>query len=946
MVTKKFILHGGISLLAISSPAMAQDSDTAPQQTEAAANESIIVTGSRIGRNGDEQPTPVTVVSTEDLLKTSPSSISDALKKLPAFAVSRGPAIQGDATDNFTGNYLNLRGFGIQRNLILLDGHRVAPTSYSGAVDANILPQALIQRVDIVTGGASAVYGSDAVSGVVNYVLNRKFEGLKVDVNAGIASRGDAESWRASAAFGTNFANDRGHFMASYEHFEQKGLLKEDRRSGSESWAVAGTGTTADPFRLVQGARNALISFRGSLFSSPLAGQVFTGPGVTGPFVHGTPAGGTLEVGGEGFYGKGSSALAEVETDQAFGRLDFAVSDNINFYAQGIYAKSYNFNYFYPNLFFPLAVGTDNAFLTPATQASIGDPLFIFARVFDDADHRIAVQSDTETWIGSAGLEGNFGDFNWNVHYQHGVSTIKNRFINNTINGRVYAALDAVDQGQFATGTPNGNIVCRVTLTNPTAYPGCVPLNAFGAPLSTQQAGLDYVFGTSVTRPRWTMDNLEASFSGTAFENWAGPVRFALSGEYRWTSLDVATNAPATLVADCTGIRFNCTQGVTPYYSNAQVTPIDVSENVKEVALEVEFPLLRASGVGDANINGAIRYTDYSTSGGITSWKVGGDWAPVDALRFRATYSRDIRAPNLYDLFQPSTIASSGYQDIHTGYNGIVPTETGGNSGLVPEVAKTLTFGAVFRPAAVPRLSLAVDYYRISMSNAISVIDGRFASVQNLCEASGGTGPFCTLYDRPLPFSDRTLANAPTLVRSTKLNASSLKTWGIDGELNYSVPVGAEGTISFRGLASYQPKLTSLLIPGTTPQILAGTAPIQGVGGVPKWRLAGFLSYRNPDFSIDIQERWRSSLKRDADPTLVYAAPDVPSVAYTDVTLTFFPGKDEDKQIYFSVQNLFDKDPPVHVISGFSGTPNFQYPAVTGDDVIGRYFTVGARLKF
>jgi outer membrane receptor protein involved in Fe transport len=957
MSKSKLYLLAGISVAALCQPAAAQQTASEQPQAEAqtetpATIEDIVVTGSRITSNGNALPTPVTVVSRDALLRTSPSSVSDALKKLPAFALSRGTAIQGDATDNATGNYLNLRGFGIQRNLILLDGHRVAPTSYTGAVDANILPQMLMQRVDVVTGGASAVYGSDAVSGVVNFVLDRKFKGLKAEASSGISSRGDAYSWRAAAAYGTNFADDRGHFMASFEHFEQKGFEKEARKSGRTVYAVAGSGSQADPFRLISDARNALISFRGSIFSSPLAGQVFTGPGVTGPFVHGTPQGGTLESGGEGFYGKGSSGTADVKTDQAYARLDYELIDGVNAFVQGVYAKSRNFNYFYPNLLFPLAVGTDNAFLTPGTQAAIGDPLFIFARVLDDADHRIAVQADSKTWIAAGGLDGKVAGLNWNLYYQHGVSSTVNSFINNTINGNLYAALDAVDEGAFRTGTPNGNIVCRATVTNPGSQAGCVPFNAFGAPLSSQQAALDYVFGTSRTRPEFTLDNIEASLSGTALDNWAGPVRFAISGEYRWTSLDVTTNAPATLVADCTGIRFNCTPGATPYYSNAQVTPISVSQTVKEAAFEVDFPLLKDSSLGSANLNGAVRYTDYSTSGGVTTWKIGGEWIPINGLRLRGTYSRDIRAPSLYDLFQPATTASSGYSDVHTGFNGIIPTETAGNNSLTPEVAKTLTAGVVFSPAAIQGLSLSVDYYRINMANAISEVDGRLATVQNLCEAAGGTGPFCDLYERPSPFSDRSVSNAPTLVRSTKLNAASLKTWGIDAEVNYTFQMGPDGQMSLRGLAGYQPSFTSVLLPGTAPQILAGAAAIQQSGGVPKLRLTAFVNYTTSDFSIDIMERWRSSLRQSTNeeensgPGTYYAIPRVPSVAYTDLTFTAFLGKDKDKQLFLSVQNVFDKQPPAYVIAGFSGTPGFQYPSVVGDDVIGRYFTVGGRFKF
>jgi outer membrane receptor protein involved in Fe transport len=952
----KLTLLGGISLLAIASPAFAQEvaPDQAANANEDASDQAIVVTGSRIVKNGDLLPTPVTMVSSDTLLKTSPSNIPDGLKKLPIFANSRGTAVQGDATDNATGAYLNLRGFGIQRNLILLDGHRVAPTSYTGAVDTNVLPQMLMSRVDVVTGGASAVYGSDAVSGVVNFVLDKKFTGLKVEANSGISSRGDAFSWRAAGAFGANFADGRGHFMASFEHFDQKGILKEDRESGLAGYGVVGSGTTADPFRAATGVTNNFISFRGLVnpFGGPLAGQVFTGPGVTGPFVHGVSLGGGFESGGEGFYGKTSSGTADVRTDQAFARLDYDFG-GVNFYAQGSFAKSYNFNYFYPNLllpFPPVAVSSTNAFLAASTQATLSDPLlgggstFLFERIFDDLDHRIAVRADTENWSAAAGLDGKISNLSWNVHYQHGVSTTKNYFINNTINGRMSASLDAVDAGQFAGGAANGNIVCRVTLTNPTAYPGCVPFNAFGVPLGTQQKALDYVFGTSITRPRNTMDSVEASLSGDAFNNWAGPVRFAVSAEYRRLALDVTTNAPATLMADCTGVRFNCTQGVTPYFSNAQITPISVSETVKEGAIEVEFPLLENSAIGRASLNGAFRYTDYSTSGSVTTWKIGGDWEPVDGLRLRGTYSRDIRAPSLYDLFQPATTASSGYTDVHTGFQGILPTQTAGNANLTPEIAKTLTFGAVYHPPSIRGLSIAVDYYRITMANAITEFDGRNPTIQNLCEAANGTGPFCTLFVRPNAFSDRTQANAPSLVKSTKLNAASLKTWGIDTEVNYQFNVGSEGLISLRGLVGYQPQLDSVLVPGTPATHLAGAASVQQGAGIAKWRVTGFVSYSNPNFSVDVQERWRSSLNQSADPALVYAIPKVPSVAYTDLTLTAFIGKSKARQIYFSVQNLFDKAPPPY--TAVSGTPLFQYPLVTGDDLLGRYFTVGARFKF
>lgn len=949
MKTAKYILSAGISLLAFTGPAFAQEEneDASANETEAA----IVVTGSRIASNGDNLPTPVTVASTEDLLKTSPTNIPDGLNKLPIFALSRGTANLNNPSDNFTGNYLNLRGFGIQRNLVLLDGNRMAPTSYTGAVDTNVIPQMLVQRVEVVTGGASAVYGSDAVSGVVNFVLNKKFDGIKVEAQSGISSRGDARSWRAGAAFGTNFAGDRGHFMASFEHFQQDGLDdKESRKNGKAIYAIAGSGNTADPFRLITNARNAAIPFQGAnLFS----GRVFVAPGVLGNATPGVSQGGALASGGDGFYGKGSSATADLETDQAFARADFDVTDNVSIYVQGLWAKAKTFNNFYPNLIFPTIVGADNAFLSPAAQAELAagpfGPVFLYSRVFDDPNHLLGVRAESENWMGSAGLTGNFGDFDWNVHYQHSESKTVNTQVNNVLMGNMLASLDAVDRGLFAGGAANGQIACRVTLTNPTVYPGCVPLNGFGATPASQTAALDYITGDNFNIPKFTMDTVSASLSGTAFENWAGPVRFAVSGEYRKLTLDVTSNTPSNVFADCTGIRFGCTPGATPVFRDTLITPINVSDTVKEAAIEVDFPLLRDSAIGSINLSGAARYTDYKTSGSVTTWKAGGDWQVMDGLRIRATRSRDIRAPSLYELFQPQTGGASGYQDLHTqssGINGIVTTQQGGNSNLVPEKADTLTFGGIFRPSGVPGLSIAVDYYNIKINNAISQIDGRLQSIQKACEDSNGTGAFCSLYVRPLPFSDRTPANFPTLVRLTTLNASSIKTWGIDGEINYTFNVGSEGKIMLRGLVGYQPTLTTILAPGIEPQLGAGTAATQSTGGVPKLRLTGFIGYTNSDFSIDLQQRWRSSLKWDATRSLVFDIPDVPSVAYTDVTFTFFPGQDKDKQIFFSVQNLFDKNPPPYLTAGTSGTPAFSFPATSGDDIIGRYLTVGAKMKF
>jgi len=948
MGNKGLTLLAGISSFALVVGAHAQTAPSAAtpatvsERAAAASDPDIVVTGSRVVTNGNAQPTPVMVVTTEQLLSTTPTNLPDALKKLPGFARSLGVAAPGGNIDNLNGNYLNLRGLGVQRNLILLDGRRMVPTSYSGAVDTNVLPQMLVQRVDVVTGGASAVYGSDAVSGVVNFVLDKKFEGLKVDAQSGISNYGDSRSWKVGAAFGTSLFDGRGHFEASAEHFSQDGILKSDREPGRRVYALSGNGSAANPFRLLQDARANYNALKGLILSGPFAGRVVDPNGQVVPFAHGVSGGGSLESGGDGFYAKGTSATADLETTQAFGRFDFDVSDSLSIFAQGLYTESRNEQATFPLATFGVVISNTNPYL-PAALRGQAQPFF-FGRTFDDPNYTQINRNTTRTYAGTIGLSQKLGAMTLDVAYQHARTTSRNRSPNSINNGRFYAALDAVDRGVLAGGAPNGQIICRVTVTNPTAYPGCVPFNPFANP-STQADAVDYFLDQSNSNsPRYTLDNVDAALSGTAFDNWAGPVKIALSGEYRKLALDVASSVLPGDRADCTGILFNCS-ATTPRSGLAGLAPVHVDQTVKEAAAEILFPLLKDVAFAQSlDLNGAVRYTDYSTSGHVVTWKLGGDWSVDGNLRFRATRSRDIRAPSLFELYQSPTTSQSGFQDLHTGVGRNLSLVSSGNPSLVPEVANTLTVGGVWSSPGIRNLSLSVDYYRIAMRNAISSVDGRGATIQNVCETSGGTSVFCSLYERPLPFSDRTAANFPTLVRSQQLNTARIRTWGIDGEVNYAFALG-DGGVSLRGLVGYQPKFTTTLAPGLPTQSSAGAA--SAAGGQPKWRLAGFVSYNSEHWGIDIQERWRSSLRFAEDRTLVFDIPDVPSVAYTDVTLKANIGADDKKkQIYLSVQNAFNRKAPVYSSTLAAGLPGYFYPAVSGDDIIGRYFTVGARMQF
>ena len=298
-------LFCGVGVIALSSAAQAQDQNQAEEPTSATATQDVVVTGSRV-TNGNQAPTPLTILDTTRLLETTPSNIPDALNRLPQFAAQIGVRNIGNAAGNSTGSYLSLRQFGSNRNLILLDGNRLAPTSASGSVDTNVIPQALIERVEIVTGGASAVYGSDAVTGVVNFIINKKFTGVKLNAQSGISHYGDNASWRIGGAVGSDLFGGRGHFVASFDHYDSKGVLDMESRPPADQYpTLGGTGTQANPYRLIQNGRRTSEA-RGGVIINPnvpgLRDIVFKTDGVPSPFIHGTATGVSgLESGGDGF---------------------------------------------------------------------------------------------------------------------------------------------------------------------------------------------------------------------------------------------------------------------------------------------------------------------------------------------------------------------------------------------------------------------------------------------------------------------------------------------------------------------------------------------------------------------------------------------------------------------------------------------------------------------
>jgi len=932
----------------------------APAQVAAAPAapvEQVVVTGSRVISDIANSPTPLTVVTTEQLQATTPTNIPDALNKLPVFQGSSQPRTAGNGGSGSGMNVLSLRNFGAQRTLVLFDGHRVAPANANGTVDIDTLPQILMSRVDVVTGGASAVYGSDAVTGVVNFVLDKNFTGFKFNANSGISNYGDGFSYKVSAAAGTDLFGGRGHFEMSVEHFTQDGVPIVDRPYGPQYWSLAGAGTAANPYVNLINTRVPTHSFGGlvTCANCTVNGQQFVDNGVLGPFVHGSASGtANVESGGDGAYDPFGQAITYFRTNNAFGRFSYNVNDDTTFFVQASGSEAFATGTWYPTLLNPGANNTNvffknNVFLPASVQAALGnngtntvggpgDNTFQLTKYITQFGRQEAPGTrNLNRYLSVAtGLNGTLlGKYDWDVYYGHGESrqTISN--FRNPNNERFYAAEDAVPG-------PNGSAVCYVSTTQyASLYPGCVPLDPFG-PTSVSQAAYDYISGTTRYVMTNIMDNVSASVAGDVFDDWAGPIRVALSAEARWNTYDVNSNAQPTAKVDCTGLRL-CSSQLVLWEQNT-VASAHAANNVWEVAAEANVPLLKDVPLVqslDANLAG--RYTDYSTSGSVQTWKIGLDYHVNDDVRFRGTTSIDIRAPTLNDLFSPVQNSVTGFTDIHTNTNGSLFISSQGNPALVPEVARTYTGGVVFTPSFIPNLTLSYDYYHIDLKNAIGSISATNTQIQNLCEQSNGTSPYCALFIRPLPFSDRSAANYPSSVLTENLNTAYTAIEGSDIEANYhfdlaDVQSAWPGSVDLRVLANIQPVNQS--------QQFTNAALTYAV--MSKGHITGFINYNLGDWTFGLEDRWISSFNRASQPSIIFAQPRVPSSNYIDIDVERkFGIDDQTYTVYVTVQNLFNELAPLDPTT--TGAPGIFYPVASGSsggsdaDIMGRYFTIGLR---
>lgn len=949
-----------------ASPVSAKAQDTGP----APVVEDIIVTGTRIVRDGYAAPTPVTVATVEDLVKSAPGNIPDGLNRLPQFSGSTAPSRGGhtNANEPNHGNVLNLRGLGGIRTLILLDGMRVPPTEFLGVVDVNLLPQALVQRVDVVTAGASATYGSDAISGVVNFVLDNRFNGVKGTIQKGVSQRGDNQSFRANIAYGADIS-DRAHILFAVERSESKGFLKSDRESLFDDYSLAvgstrpctatittncGTpGTAGNPYHFVRDVHWDVGTAGGIAVSGPFANEVFVENGAHRPVNRGTPTGSANFYTGPSDYYRipgYTTASAPFRNDTAFGRFDFEVADEIDFYMQGSYADSRNSYFSPPAGLAAIRINSDNAFLPADLRArliSVNASSFNFSRRLAEFGPASATER-AQVYSIMTGLRGTIANLNWRIDYAHGQSVKKVAQSNLPELTKLYAAIDAVDEGATRTGVANGRIVCRASIDPraavATRYAGCRPLNLFGIN-SASQEDWDNVTGTSRYRARNATDDVTVSLAGDLLDLPAGPVGFAVGGEYREQELQLTSNADPAIRQDLTGLERS---GLSPTLTRFFLTNLGVANgryNIKEGFAELTVPVLKDTPFARRlDLSGAVRYADYSTSGTATTWKLGAVWQPIDDIRLRITRSRDFRAPTLYDLFAGAQANLAVVSDPVTNTSATVDVIGGGNPDLKPEVGNTLSAGIVLQPTFLPGLSLSIDYYSIKITEAIGTLTP--AQILQDCFDGGGSAPTCDLITRAGTNSP------PTAIRAVAANIASIATRGLDIDATYQSTLGA-GKINLRAYANYVDRFSTQRS-ATQPTIdYAGYAgapvnPIGSGGGnlaVPKIRGTVSVNYEIGGFNLFLQEQMIGKVKYSPLPSGIYAEKAPGAVFYTDATISYrVPAQSGHIEFFASINNLFDRDAPYQPATGAPGASLSTNTNLY--DVIGRQFTFGTRFKF
>ena len=981
--------------LLTAGPAFAQTAlqPEAPPTSDDQVDKEIIVTGSRISRPDIDSPNPVEVLTAKDIQNSGETNLTEFLKDSPALVGSLSDERNSGSNTAFQTvglNLLDLRNLGTQRTLVLINGRRHV-NAYPGenSVDVNTIPIDLVDRVDVLTGGASAIYGADAVSGVVNFILKRNFEGLSARFQTGISEKGDAGRQFGSIVAGTNFAGGRGNIAVAYEYNNQDRLSQRAR---------AFTGDPASRFELLRdpteignltpngipdrklfnniswadSAPNGAVDITLDLIPDfDGNGRVYD-RGTLLPGSGGRATNSSSNTPTAGYFGDFSPAL-ERHNVNLLGSFEF--SKALRFFVEAKYVKTRSFTEIQPSFDFFTYLTPDNYYLQQRFGNNAPDGALVSRDNFDFGTAR--QKADRDTYRGVVGIDGTLteGDRSGNIRYElsyvYGRANSVVTDENQRVTDRYFAAIDAV-------AGPGGQPTCRINLPGETIidqnnYAGiaqvkgatvtgaplsftkgqCLPLTILGSGLSSQ-AAIDWVYVDSVTRAYSEQHVVSGSVSGDLgflFRLPGGPVGFAVGGEYRKES---TFSTPSAF------------QQAGYFDGGSAILPSGGGYNVKEAFAEINVPLLRDRPFfKDLSFGAAVRYSDYSTIGTTLTYKFDGTYSPIRDITFRGTYSQAVRAPNITELFSPlqgtfqfltdpcdkNTPASEGTSFRAANCRAALtaaglsnadilafnpagdpkqstsqPGLTGGNPNLTEETAKTWTAGLVLRPSFLRGFSLTADWYDIKLTNAISTPDVN--DVFRLCvDAPTLNNAFCNSFTRA---AGTGFINSFTVQSQ---NVAAYKTSGLEVAIAYVVkPSPSLGTFDFRLSGGYLNDLTLVSIVGGVPEQDANVG-----NGAPRYIGNLDLGWQKGPFAFNYGLAWQDRTQRFSNLQLqnpdfapenlkYYKARWEHDVRFSvDVTKKF--------NFYGGVNNVFNQQPDIAANAGIPVS------------AVGRFFYFGAKVK-
>lgn len=929
----------------------------------------IVVTGSRIARRDYVSDSPIVTQSADQIRNSGTVNLETVLNRLPQFVPGQGaytPGQGGRAT-------LNLRGLGEQRNLILLDGRRLPPATALGVVNINIIPQGILSGIETISGGASATYGSDAISGVVNFKSKQSFDGMQIDIQKGVTERGDVPQTNVSLLAGTASGDGDSHALISLGYYDRARLYGLDR-----------------PF-YIRGAPSATL-FGGTYVPSgtnlptqAAVSGVFAKYGITKNVTNTTPFGfndnGTLyaQQGAANYVplstpymfilNNGVSSSSTSQTDAAsserrysvFAKADHKISDAIKVYAQGLFIDDdvTLSAGFVPSLLVTPLIPVTNPNIPADLRtilASRPDPNvpFAYSRRFDNLPQRV-IDDRSTTWqfLAGAGGELGLGDLTWDLYGSKSETRLVETFRHAILLSRLNNLLAAPD---------GGNSICAGGFNPFGVAAGSTISKACGDYLSAETHAV-----TSVKQ-----DIVEGQFGGSLFQFNGNPVKFNISANYRKDNYSFSPDASI----------------VGKDVLSAIVAPAaGGGRDVKEIAGELSVPLMHDRPFFRLlELDLGYRYSDYAITGGVSTYKASGLWKPVSMLLLRGGYEHAIRAPGLAELFASATggLAQFGTPPnagdpcdsrsvARTGANaakirglciatgvpvGIVDTfqyttnaiigASSGSTSLRPEIADTITFGGVLHPQSssplLRNLSFSVDYYNIRLKNAISTIAP--GTVVNKCYNLDGANSGYATDNFYCGFIDRDASGGIAIVSTPYVNLGGISTSGIDFQLDWAAGVGdlglgdKFGRIALNATVSWLQHYKVSQLPGNPFLEYRNTIDSTPATGLvlPNWRSQAAFTYSIQP--MDVGLTWMhvpgmrdiSSVTRPASPSA-----GVGSYDRLDLRVAFSIG--DRYQLSVNVNNLTDRPPPV-----VAGTPGLTQPGTY--DIYGRSFLMSVRAKF